>query len=132
MQASPPRLLVLALPLPPQTLKNRSHTHIYYSLITMQTTKDQLHQVTPHHTQVWLQCMQMPQCTPQDALSFVNRIRPVLNHPLTHSSQTLLMLAASISSINLVKAALHFQPHIHLKDSIGRTALHYAAAVGSL
>jgi len=76
--------------------------------------------------------MQMPKCTPQEALSFVNRIKPALNTPLTHSSQTLLMLSASISSINLVKATLHFQTQVNLKDSIGRTALHYAAAVGSL
>jgi len=76
--------------------------------------------------------MQMTQCTPQAALSFVSQVKPILNHPLTHSSQTLLMLAASISSLNLVKAALHYQPQLQLKDSIGRTALHYAAAVGSM
>ena len=76
--------------------------------------------------------MQMPKCTPQEALSFVNRIKPALNTALTHSAQTILMLAASISSINLAKATLHFHPQVNLKDSIGRTALHYAAAVGSL
>lgn len=76
--------------------------------------------------------MQMADCTPQAAFTFMNQVRPALNIPLTHSSQTLLMLAASISSTNLVKAALVCQPSLHLKDNIGRTALHYAASVGSI
>ena len=42
------------------------------------------------------------------------------------------MLAASTSSLNLIKATLHFKPQLHLKDSIGRTALHYSAAVGNI
>lgn len=42
------------------------------------------------------------------------------------------MLATSISSVNLVKATLHFKPELHLKDNIGRTALHFAAAVGNI
>ena len=41
------------------------------------------------------------------------------------------MLSASISSVNLLKATLQYKPELHLKDSIGRTALHYAAAVGN-
>lgn len=76
--------------------------------------------------------MQMNECTPQAAISFVSQTLPVLNSALTHSGQTLLMLAASVSSINLVRAALAHQPEVHLKDKIGRTALHYAAAVGNI
>ena len=75
--------------------------------------------------------MQMNQCSPQAAISFLHKVRHLLNTPLTHSGQTLLMLAASTSSINLIKAALQYQPNTQLKDHIGRTALHYAAAVGS-
>ena len=76
--------------------------------------------------------MQMAECTPQSALSFMNQAHPVLNHPLTHSGQTILMLAASISSVNLIKAALQYKPQLHIKDTIGRNPLHYAAAVGSI
>lgn len=76
--------------------------------------------------------MQMNQCTPQQAMGFVTQIRPVLNHSLTPSKQTLLMLAASTSNLNLLKAALSHSPPANTPDSIGRTALHYAAAVGSL
>lgn len=42
------------------------------------------------------------------------------------------MLAASISSINLVKALVSFKSDTTVKDEIGRSALHYAAAVGSI
>jgi len=74
----------------------------------------------------------MNNCTPQTALAFVAQVQPVLNLPLTPSGQTLLMLAASISSVNLVKAVISYKPNLQLKDSIGRTALHYAASVGSI
>ena len=76
--------------------------------------------------------MQMTGCNPQTALTFLQQTHPLINTPLTPTQQTILMLAASISSINLVKAALHFKPQLDLKDSIGRTVLHYAAAVGSI
>ena len=42
------------------------------------------------------------------------------------------MIASSISSLNLVKATLQYKPQLQIKDSIGRTALHFAAAVGSI
>ncbi len=74
----------------------------------------------------------MNQCTPQAALAFVNQVRPVLNVPLTSSGQTLLMLAASMSSINLVKAVLSCRPNVKMRDSIGRSPLHYTAAVGCI
>ncbi len=74
----------------------------------------------------------MNQCNPQTAIAFLNQVRPVINTPLTHSGQTLLMLAASISSIHLVKALISFKPDVMIKDEIGRTALHYAAAVGNI
>ena len=76
--------------------------------------------------------MQMNQCTPQQAMVFIAQIHPLLNHPLTPSKQTLLMLAASTSNNNLLKAALAHSPSTNSQDSIGRTALHYAAAVGSV
>ncbi len=76
--------------------------------------------------------MQMNQCSPQVAVAFLNQVRPVINTPLTHSGQTLLMLASSISSIHLVKALISFKSDISAKDEIGRSALHYAAAVGSI
>jgi hypothetical protein len=60
--------------------------------------------------------MQMNQCNPQTAIAFLNQVRPVINTPLTHSGQTLLMLAASISSINLVKALISFKPDVKIKD----------------
>lgn len=76
--------------------------------------------------------MQMNECTPQAAVSFISQVRTALDTPLTHSGQTIIMLAASVSSINLVRATLAHQPEVHLKDKIGRTALHYAAAVGNI
>lgn len=76
--------------------------------------------------------MQMADCSPQTALAFLNQIRPLINTPLTHSRQTILMLAASLSSLPLVQATLASHPQLHLTDAAGRTALHYAAAVGSI
>jgi ankyrin repeat protein len=76
--------------------------------------------------------MQMNQCTPQIALAFVAQVHSVINVPLTPSGQTLLMLAASISSVNLAKAVISYKPNFQIRDSIGRTALHYAASVGSI
>jgi ankyrin repeat protein len=76
--------------------------------------------------------MQMNQCNPQTAMAFLNQVRPVLNVPLTPAGQTLLMLATSLSSINLVKAILSYKPDVKLKDSIGRSPLHYAASVGNI
>ena len=76
--------------------------------------------------------MQMADCSPQTAHSFISQVRPLLDAPLTHASQTLLMLAASLSSLPLVQAALSHRPQLSLTDTAGRTALHYAAAVGSI
>ena len=76
--------------------------------------------------------MQMNQCSPQSAMAFVNQVRPVINVPLTSTGQTLLMLASSLSAVNLVKAILNCKPNVNIKDSVGRSALHYAAAVGSI
>ena len=76
--------------------------------------------------------MQMNQCSPQTAAAFVSQVRPVLNSTLTPSGQTLLMLSASISSVNLAKAILSCKPNVKMRDRNGRTALHYAAAVGSI
>lgn len=76
--------------------------------------------------------MQMNQCTPQSAAAFVQQIRSAVNLPLTPSGQTLLMLAASISSVHLVRAVLACRPNVKMVDSIGRTPLHYAAAVGCI
>jgi ankyrin repeat protein len=76
--------------------------------------------------------MQMANCTSQNAHEFIAQVHPFMNTPLTHTQQTILMLAASISSLNLVKAILQYQPNPHQKDSIGRTALHYAASIGSI
>lgn len=76
--------------------------------------------------------MQMNQCSPQTAAAFVNQVRPALNITLTPSGQTLLMLSASISSFNLAKAILACKPNVKIRDRNGRTALHYAAAVGCI
>jgi len=76
--------------------------------------------------------MQMNQCSPHEAIAFLAQVHPLLDHPLTPSRQTLLMLAASNSSINLLKATLARKPSINMTDSIGRTAMHYAAAAGNL
>jgi ankyrin repeat protein len=75
--------------------------------------------------------MQMNQCSPHSAAAFVAQVRPVLDGSLTPSGQTLLMLSASISSLNLAKAILSCRPNVRARDRNGRTALHYAAAVGS-
>lgn len=76
--------------------------------------------------------MQMNQCSPQAAASFVHQVRPALNTPLTPAGQTLLMLSASISSLNLARAILACKPNVKMRDRNGRSALHYAAAVGSI
>jgi len=76
--------------------------------------------------------MQMNQCSPQTAHAFLNQVRPLLNTPLTPAGQTLLMLSASISSINLAKAIFVSKPNVKMRDRNGRNALHYAAAVGSI
>jgi ankyrin repeat protein len=75
--------------------------------------------------------MQMSQCTPEAAKTFVSQIKSLINTPLTHSGQTLLMLSSSIASLNLVIAILNHKPNIKIKDNIGRSALHYAASVGN-
>lgn len=76
--------------------------------------------------------MQMNQCSPQTATAFVNQVRPALNSALTPAGQTLLMLSASISSLNLARAILSCKPNVKMRDRNGRTALHYAAAVGCI
>lgn len=76
--------------------------------------------------------MQMTDCNQPKALHFLQQVHPFIDHPLTPSKQTLLMLAASISSLPLVTAILQHKPQIHAQDAIGRTALHFAAAVGSI
>ena len=76
--------------------------------------------------------MQMNQCTLQAAITFVNQVCPLINAQLTSSGQTLLMLAASMSSINLAKAILGCKPNVKMRDSIGRSPLHYSAAVGCI
>ena len=75
--------------------------------------------------------MQMSQCTPEAAKVFLLQVKTLINTPLTHSAQTLLMLSSSIASVNLVIAILNHQPNIKTKDNIGRSALHYAASVGN-
>jgi len=76
--------------------------------------------------------MQMSQCSPEAAKNFVSQVKHVVDTPLTHSGQTLLMLSSSIGSLNLVVAILQHKPNIKSKDNIGRNALHYAAAVGNI
>jgi ankyrin repeat protein len=74
----------------------------------------------------------MNQCTSQAAIAFINQTHHLINTPLTNSGQTLLMVACSINSINLIRAAIGFKPNLNIKDNIGRTVLHYCAAIGSI
>ncbi len=76
--------------------------------------------------------MQMTQCSPAAAHAFLAQVHPCLDLPLTPAGQTLPMLAASISSLPLLHAALPYRPNLSARDSLGRTALHYSAAVGCI
>jgi ankyrin repeat protein len=76
--------------------------------------------------------MQMNQCSQVEAVNFLSHVYRLVDVPLTSSAQTLLMVACSIGSLNIVKAILSYKPNVNIKDSIGRLALHYAAAIGSI
>lgn len=81
--------------------------------------------------ELWIRCMQMPNCSQQEAMGFATKASPYLNERVTPTGQTFLMIGASVGSYNLVMGCILQGANPELKDSAGRTALHYAAAVGS-
>lgn len=85
---------------------------------------------TPHN--IWLKCMQMGKCNQQQAYQFVTESIDFINTPLTDSGQTMLMIASSISCFYIVQQCLQRGVNVQARDSVGRTALHYAASVGSI
>ena len=87
---------------------------------------------SPNPHDIWLKCMQMAKCTKQEAQIFVAESANYVNTTLTDSGQTMLMIASSISCFNIVEQCLLRGANVSVKDSIGRTALHYAASVGSI
>ena len=82
--------------------------------------------------EIWLKCMQMPNCSPQEAAEFIKAATPYLNLPITPIGQTLLMVATSVGSYWIVRECLINGSNIMTTDTAGRTALHYAASVGNI
>ena len=82
--------------------------------------------------EIWLKCMQMPNCSKEEAVNFVQAALPYLNTTITPTNQTLLMIASSVGSYFIVKHSIINGCHIGAKDTAGRTALHYAASVGNI
>lgn len=82
--------------------------------------------------ELWLRCMQMPNCSEEEAMLFSGKAAQYLNERITPTGQTVLMIASSVGSYHLVRGCLLNGANPIMKDSAGRTALHYAAAVGSL
>jgi ankyrin repeat protein len=82
--------------------------------------------------EIWLKCMQMNQCNQHEADSFLSKCSQYVNHPLTESGQTLLMVACSIGSLPIVNSCLKHGVNVLMRDTVGRNALHYAAAVGNI
>lgn len=76
--------------------------------------------------------MQMNQCNQAEADVFLSKCRQYVNHSLTESNQTLLMVACSIGSLPIIKSCLKHGANVLLIDTVGRNALHYAASVGNI
>ena len=85
----------------------------------------------PKHD-IWLGCMQMPNCTPAEALNFIGKALPFLNQPITPTGQTLLMVASSVGSYYIARECLLHGASVEMTDKNGRTALHYAASIGNI
>lgn len=85
----------------------------------------------PKHD-IWLGCMQMPNCNPAEALNFISRALPFLSHPITPTGQTLLMVASSVGSYYIARECLLHGATVDAIDNNGRTALHYAASIGNI
>jgi len=74
----------------------------------------------------------MNQCNQQESDNFLSKCSNYVNQPLTESRQTLLMVACSIGSLQIVNSCLKHGVNVFLRDTVGRSALHYAAAVGNI
>ncbi len=74
----------------------------------------------------------MNQCNQQQANQFISRCRNYINYKLTPTDQTLLMISCSIGSLPIVTACIQNGSDVKMKDTAGRTALHYCAAIGNL
>lgn len=85
----------------------------------------------PRHD-IWLGCMQMSNCTPAEAVNFIGKALPYLNHAITPSGQTLLMVAASVGSYYIARECLLHGAAVEAVDKNGRSALHYAASIGNI
>ena len=82
--------------------------------------------------EIWLGCMQMPNCTPAEAVTFIGKALPLLHDPITPTGQTLLMVASSIGSYHIARECLLHGAQANAVDINGRTALHYAASIGNI
>lgn len=47
--------------------------------------------------------MQMSNCTPQDAVDYINQVSNYLSHALTPQNQNILMIASSIGAYYIVQ-----------------------------
>ncbi len=74
----------------------------------------------------------MNQCNQQQANEFISKCKKYINCILTQTGQTLLMIACSIGSVPIVVACLQNGSDVTIKDTAGRTALHYCAAIGNI
>lgn len=82
--------------------------------------------------QIWLKCMQMSNCTVEEAHKFLNAAEPFLQEAITPIGQNILIVAASIGAECIVEECLKKKVDPNFADSVGRTGLHYAASIGSL
>lgn len=81
---------------------------------------------------VWLACMKLSNCTPNDAVNFIKSAEDILFEPITPTGQDILMVASSVGSYFVVRQCLLHGAQANKQDSVGRTALHYAASIGNI
>jgi ankyrin repeat protein len=81
---------------------------------------------------VWLSCMKLSNCTPGDAVNFINMAEDLLFEPITPTGQNILMVASSIGAYFVVRECILHGAQVNTQDAAGRTALHYAASTGNI
>ena len=76
--------------------------------------------------------MKLSNCTPQEAVDYMSIASPYVHESLTPQNQNLLMVASSIGAYYVAKQCILLGVDLNRTDNVGRTALHYAAAIGDI
>lgn len=76
--------------------------------------------------------MKLTNCTPDDAINFFKSAEDLLFEPITPNEQNILMVAASVGAYFVIRECLMHGADANSQDAAGRTALHYAASIGSI